>query len=501
MGSMYCCGRYFKKMSGLATHQSLVHGVKKRKRIKFQKRHSYTLTFKASALAYLYMSLLVTCGTCGCFTPPPDVVICRGRNNKCMCGNRACRSAFTYQYQVADKLGIHASLLCKWNKRCNDFHALVADKPKMKKLHTGTNVQFPLCEDILYEKFLERRLLFGLPVDHYWLRAKFLEILNIEKPDNYKTARLSNGWLYRFVTRYDISNRMKTDKKNKSVEDRIDLIRQFHLDLCLFLKEGEQRCPTYGRYPLEYIWNADHVPLPFCINMKRSLNPKGEQCWIATVGSSGLDKRQATIHMCIRAKGEQFMPCFIIFRGLSCPTESEREQLDAFDNIMWAFQKKAWADGKYSRMWMRTFGRLVNERAPGEHLLLLDELGCQKTSRFNDVAFAHDVFPFPLPPCCTDIVQPVDHNVGAKLKEIMKGLYKIEVELNYDEWRDYKSNKALSASRRRVLMATWLDAAWGFLKLQEDFLYTSFLHTVLIKLDGTHEFKFRGYHKPYPYFK
>ena len=66
----------------------------------------------------------------------------------------------------------------------------------------------------------------------------------------------------------------------------------------------------YGRYTLENMWNADHVPLPFCINMKRSLNPKGEQCWIATVGASGLDKRQATIHLCIRAKGEQIMPMF-----------------------------------------------------------------------------------------------------------------------------------------------------------------------------------------------
>ena len=167
-------------------------------------------------------------------------------------------------------LGVCTSLLSRWQKKADQFSALIVDKPKMKKLHAGTKISFPKCEDILYEKILERRLLLGLPVDHYWIRAKFMDLLNEHKPPNYENARLSNGWLYGFVSRYNISSRMKTEKKNKSVEERIELIREFHLDLKLFLATGEQRCSDYGRYPFEYIWNADHVPLPFCINMKRS---------------------------------------------------------------------------------------------------------------------------------------------------------------------------------------------------------------------------------------
>ena len=149
-------------------------------------------------------------------------------------------------------------------------------------------------------------------------------------------------------------------------------------------------------------------------------------------------------------------------------------------------------------MWMRVFGSVVSQNSPGEHLLFLDDLGVQKSDKFNDIAMSYDVFPFPLPSCCTDVVQPVDHNVGAKLKEIMKALYKIEVEVNYDEWRDYQANASLSASRRRILMATWLDEAWGLLREYDDFFFKSFLHTVLVKTDGSHEFNFRGYHKPYP---
>ena len=74
----------------------------------------------------------------------------------------------------------------------------------------------------------------------------------------------------------------------------------------------------------------------------------------------------------------------------------ERDQLDALPNILWAFhwQQKAWANGKYSRMWVRKFGQIVQEKAPGEHLLFLDDLGCQKTEEFNSIAMAYNIFPF-----------------------------------------------------------------------------------------------------------
>jgi hypothetical protein len=60
----------------------------------------------------------------------------------------------------------------------------------------------------------------------------------------------------------------------------------------------------------------------------------------------------------------------------------------------------------------------------------------------------------------------------------MNGFYKIELELNYDDWRNYKRNKSLDAMHRRVLMATWLDAAWGHLKDHPKVFEDSFTHTV-----------------------
>jgi hypothetical protein len=86
----------------------------------------------------------------------------------------------------------------------------------------------------------------------------------------------------------------------------------------------------------------------------------------------------------------------------------------------------------------------------------------------------------------------VDHHVGAFTKSIMAALYKVEVELNFSEWRGYQSNKSLAAGMRRRHMARWLSVAWNHLKANPHIIHQSFVHTVLVKLDGTHTLVYRG---------
>jgi hypothetical protein len=94
----------------------------------------------------------------------------------------------------------------------------------------------------------------------------------------------------------------------------------------------------------------------------------------------------------------------------------------------------------------------------------------------------------------TDLLQPVDHHVGAMMKKYIAALYKVEVELNYDEWRGYKANESLAAGRRRVYMAKWLARAWAFIQQDENktVLEQAFVSTVLVKLDGSHQLSYRG---------
>ena len=318
-----------------------------------------------------------------------------------------------------------------------------------------------------------------------------LELLNKHHPGH--KHKVSKGWLFRWQKRYNVVQRFKTDKKPFSAQERWPLIERFHKDILYTQLTHPQICPVWGAYPPSRIWNADQCPAPFCINLKRSLNPKGEPCWIVHVGPSGLEKRQATIHPCIRADGEQIMPPFIIFRGENqCPTARERDILDSIENIRWAFQPKAVADGKYCRKWMRTFCSIVQKNDPGQHLLFLDDLAAHKRNSCRKIAVENGVLPFPIPPGVTDVCQPVDVGVGKFMKHIMSELYKVELELNIDEWRQYQSNKSLSASNRRILMARWLSVAWKEVMKNNHLTRACFERTVLVRRDGSHNIIVKG---------
>jgi hypothetical protein len=141
--------------------------------------------------------------------------------------SRVCR------YQVADRLGIHPSLICKWLKKAHDFREAVTEKYGNLKKLVGTifvcahfqvskqscvqkpytqmlqqpkqNCEYPGLEAKLYSNFIYRyvgthlkralvvcvednaldlyissyrRQVQGLPVDGYWLRSEFLKLLN-----------------------------------------------------------------------------------------------------------------------------------------------------------------------------------------------------------------------------------------------------------------------------------------------------------------------------------
>ena len=182
------------------------------------------------------------------------------------------------------------------------------------------------------------------------------------------------------------------------------------------------------------------------------------------------------------------MPLFIIFKGLGNISQAEKDFLDALPNVRCAFQKNAWANEAYSKMlmWLRSFCDTVQKEDPGNHLLFLDDLSAQQTKSCKDIAIKAGVFPFPIPGGTTEICQPIDRGVAELLKRIMADLYKVELELNYDAWRNFKSNKSLSDSARRMLMAEWVSEAWTFVMEQRQFLHRVCEKSVLITKDGAH---------------
>ena len=72
--------------------------------------------------------------------------------------------------------------------------------------------------------------------------------------------------------------------------------------------------------------------------------------------SSGLDKRQATLQLCIGADGEQNVKPALIFRGKGRVATEEKEKYDKRVDVY--FQQDAWMDEEIYLQWVQ--GTLIS---------------------------------------------------------------------------------------------------------------------------------------------
>ena len=151
---------------------------------------------------------------------------------------------------------------------------------------------------------------------------------------------------------------------------------------------------------------------------------------ISQYGNS-LEKRQATLQLCIRADGKVVRTA-LIFRGKPNSSyyttahgtpgtrgfrKAEASRYDPRVDVY--YQEKAWADANFSCSWLdNTFLKspLVNTRKPS--LLLTDNLHGQSAvdGAFKEHASRKNTLIWNFPPGCTDEVQPVDAGFGQQVK-------------------------------------------------------------------------------------
>ena len=115
--------------------------------------------------------------------------------------------------------------------------------------------------------------------------------------------------------------RRRTNKKRDSADGGPAKIQEFHQNLRKAVQSKQRRALSldpvakYSRWPPKNRYNVDQVPLPFVCGQDSTYKTKGtDQVWISQP-ASGLEKRQATLQLCIRTEGEQTIKPSIIFRG------------------------------------------------------------------------------------------------------------------------------------------------------------------------------------------
>ena len=229
--------------------------------------------------------------------------------------------------------------------------------------------KYPLASRLLITEFKLRRAK-GSKISKIWLttkkRQKIESCYGKEEASKFKA---SNNWFQRFKCRYNISQRRRTDKKKNAANDGRETIQQFHRDLRKAVQSKRRRSErlvvdnTYGRWSPKNRLNVDQMPLPLVVDQDKTYEIAGSnQVWISQPGS-GLDKRQATLQLCIRAEGQQTVKPAIIFRGKG--------------NIC------AWMDTEINMKW--TYHTLHNGLAddPTEKVLFADNFGPQLQQGFH----------------------------------------------------------------------------------------------------------------------
>ena len=377
---------------------------------------------------------------------------------------------------------------------------------------TKPRVWFPLCENHVYMEFLWQRRVEGAEIDDEWFKEEMSATLRKRKPQGwaaYANRLLSNGWLYGFKARYRISNQARTNKKKAPMSERVPRIAAFHK----YWLHGVQRlppqkCAKYGRFSASELFHMDQIPLPFVIRSSHTNNPVGEPCFINQPHGSGLDKRQATVQLCLRAEGEQLVRVAIIFRGegsnaLCAEEEDTYRQLSNLLQVY--FQPNAWMDEETCCLWHDQFAEDTKSLRTGNdefHVALgMDQHGAQMTTTMKRKMHLAGTFGVYTPTDCTDCCAPVDHHVTSRLKGMVHNFYKVEFKHNRNRWKKAPDDGGLRAWERRKYMATWVATAWSILRgdapyIRQTFVATGFLiakdgsENNLIQLEGVSDYDF-----------
>ena len=221
--------------------------------------------------------------------------------------------------------------------------------------------------------------------------------------------------------------------------------------------------------------------MPFEIGTKSIYNDIGAQTvWVKSL-SSRLDKRQATVQLTVHADGVPHTPPIIVFRGKGLRINSKEQQL--WDKrVVVRFQENAWVDENISRQWVQSIWK---QKTFDPRVLILDMHSAQKTPALLHALSLRNTIPAFIPAGYTSLIQPLDVALNKPFKNLVDAQYNNHFEANLDAWALGK----ISASGRRILMTSWIGAAWEiFCNDYKDAIKASFVKCgIALPIDGSQD--------------
>jgi hypothetical protein len=237
----------------------------------------------------------------------------------------------------------------------------------------------------------------------------------------------SGGWFTRFMRRWGWAHRRATNKRAHSAEDLIGDVLGFIMCLREIRRSNPSACARWGVFGPQNTFNQDTVPVSFCSNNNTTIAKRGSVRVSVQKHGTGLDKRQSSLHLLIRALKQQPWPTLIL-KGATTKdgkrdTKARAAEVTKYKqyrvHVVW--QKKAWFDGFVAARdivprFEDDFRRLGLADQP--KLLMSDNLKAQRSEGFNRWLYRLLVTSVFGPRNGTDLWQPVDHGIGRRYQVI-----------------------------------------------------------------------------------
>lgn len=385
------------------------------------------------------------------------------------------------QSDIAERFGITQSLVSAWKKNSNAIYGAAADDVLrgMRQVKLGgQKARWMEMEAELIANIRELRKR-GRKIGRRYVATKAKQIFGQMNPDAAPDAfKASPTWRHRFLRRHNLVRRKRSNKKQLSLAELLPVVQEWHGQLAAMVSapapapalDAVNPAPAldgkWGRFPPERRSNVDEVPLEYVADDMHTYEVKGIKHVHVSQQSEALSKRQATLLLCFSALGP--LPNLgLIFRGTG-KRVSKVEQAAlaaAAPNVDVYWQPKAWSDRPVMLDWQkRTWKPFTEKHYPeGETLLLLDGLDSHTHIETRRAIKKRGTLCWYGPAGRTHLWQPVDAGAGALLKFLYNECQDewLDTEENLERW-----NGTMTASERRIMMATWSGQAWT--KFQTD---------------------------------
>ena len=129
---------------------------------------------------------------------------------------------------IREKNHLSVNTIRNWRKKRATLQAAAENRSSTHvRIKNTRRAKYEEEEKMLYKQFKARRAR-GNVVDGELLRTLMKQFVSESGKDPTGSFKASNMWLSKFTHRYGISNQKKTNKKSKSIEERLPAVRNFH---------------------------------------------------------------------------------------------------------------------------------------------------------------------------------------------------------------------------------------------------------------------------------